>query len=161
VCEEHADALQTAFPTTPLGGSLLACAAVDAVIDVMQREQLVDHAADLGEFARPRVDALCERHVLLHGAHGRGASFTIDVGSRTRLTDADEPAAAIYRAAFERGLATITGNGFIRLAPPIVTTPELFVRALDILDCLARENAWFWVTISSSEKDINRIGKLC
>jgi 4-aminobutyrate aminotransferase-like enzyme len=30
--------------------------------------------------------------------------------------------------------ATITGAGFIRLAPPIVTTPELFVRALDILD---------------------------
>jgi 4-aminobutyrate aminotransferase-like enzyme len=134
VCEEHADALQTAFPTTPVGGSLMACAAVDAVIDVMQREQLVDHAADLGEFARPRVDALCERHVLLHGAHGRGASFTIDVASRTRLTDEDEPAAAIYRAAFERGLATITGSGFIRLAPPIVTTPELFVRALDILD---------------------------
>ncbi len=134
VREEHADALQAAFPTSPGGAEPMACAAIDAVVDVMQREQLVEHAADLGEFARRRVDALCESHVMLQGAHGRGASFTIDVAPVARSGHDEEPAAAIYRAAFERGLATITGPGFVRLAPPIVTTTEVFVRALDVLD---------------------------
>lgn len=134
VREEHADALQSAFPTSPVGGQPMACAAIDAVVDVMQREQLVDHAADLGVFASPRVDALCDSHVLLKRAHGRGASFTIEIASLARLDDDEEPAVAIYRAAFGRGLATITGPGFIRLAPPIVTTTEVFVRALDVLD---------------------------
>lgn len=134
VCEEHADALEAAFPTSPTGGNLMACAAVDAVIDVMQREQLVEHAADLGEFIRPRVDALCERHPLLQRVHGRGASFTIDIAPLAHTDGDDEPAAAIYRAAFGRGLVTLTGPGYIRLAPPIVITPDIFLRALDILD---------------------------
>jgi 4-aminobutyrate aminotransferase-like enzyme len=134
VCEEHADALEAAFPTSSAGGNPMACAAVDAVVDVMQREQLVEHAADLGEFIRPRVDALCERHPLLLRVHGRGASFTIDIAPRALSEGHDAPAAAIYRAAFGRGLVTLTGPGFIRLAPPIVITPEIFLRALDILD---------------------------
>jgi 4-aminobutyrate aminotransferase-like enzyme len=134
VREEHADALQAAFPTSPVGGEPMACAAIDAVVDVIQREQLVEHAADLGEFVRPRVDALCDSHMMLQHAHGRGASFTIDI-ARLALPGRDEdPAVAIYRAAFERGLATIAGPGFIRLAPPIVTTTDVFVRALDVLD---------------------------
>jgi 4-aminobutyrate aminotransferase-like enzyme len=134
VCEEHADALEAAFPSSPAGGNPMACAAVDAVVDVMQREQLVEHAADLGEFVRPRVDALCARHPLLQSVHGRGASFTIAIASSARAEGDYEPAAAIYRAAFERGLVTVTGPGFIRLAPPVVITPEIFLRALDILD---------------------------
>jgi glutamate-1-semialdehyde aminotransferase len=133
VREEHSDALEAAFPTSPVGGEPMACAAIDAVVDVIQREQLVEHAADLGEFARPRVDALCESHPMLQGAQGRGASFTIDIAPLARLCH-EEAAVAIYRAAFERGLATVTGPGFIRLAPPIVTTTEVFVRALDVLD---------------------------
>jgi 4-aminobutyrate aminotransferase-like enzyme len=134
VREEHADALQAAFPTSPMGGEPMACAAIDAVVDVIQREQLVEHAADLGEFARPRIDALCESHVMLQRAHGRGTSFTIDIAPLALVGGDEEPAAAIYRAAFERGLATITGPGFIRLAPPIVTTTDVLVRALDVLD---------------------------
>jgi 4-aminobutyrate aminotransferase-like enzyme len=134
VHEEHADALEAVVPTSLVGGNPMACAAIDAVVDVMQREQLVDHAADLGEFARPRVDAMCDGHELLAGVHGRGASFTVDIARLPQLVVDEEPAAAIYRAAFERGLATITGPGFIRLAPPIVITTALFARALDILD---------------------------
>jgi 4-aminobutyrate aminotransferase-like enzyme len=134
VCEEHADALETAFPTSAVGGNPMACAAIDAVVDVIQREQLVDHAADLGAFIRPRIDALCAHHPLLQRVHGRGASFTLETAPSARPDGDDEPAAAIHRAAFERGLVTLSGPGYLRLAPPIVITPEVFVRALDILD---------------------------
>jgi acetylornithine/N-succinyldiaminopimelate aminotransferase len=134
VHEEHAEALEVIVSMSSFGGSPMACAAINAVVDVMQSEQLVDHAAGLGEFARPRLDAVCEGHELLAGVHGRGASFTVDIARLPLHAGDEDPAASIYRAAFERGLATITGPGFIRLAPPIVITTALFARALDILD---------------------------
>jgi 4-aminobutyrate aminotransferase-like enzyme len=68
VCEEHADAPRPHFQPRRWGESD-GCAAVDAVIDVM-REQLVDHAADLGEFA-PAIDAQRASRSL-QCVHGRG-----------------------------------------------------------------------------------------
>lgn len=79
VKEELADAFAGSFPSTSYGGNPMACAAVSAVVELMQREQLVEHAAQLGEFALARLRELAERHPIVGDVRGKGALLAIEL----------------------------------------------------------------------------------
>lgn len=135
VKEELADAFAASFPSTSYGGNPMACAAVSAVVEVMQREQLVDHAAQLGEFALALLRELAERHPIVGDVRGKGALLAIELVKDRRTKEPFEEAGNfVYRHAFRHGVAWATAGSILRITPPIVMSTEVFAKGLEIVD---------------------------
>ncbi|MFD5425958.1 acetylornithine transaminase [Streptomyces sp. NPDC127084] len=115
-----ADLLTPGQHGSTFGGNPVACAAGLAVLETIEKEGLLAHAARMGARLRHGVEAL--RHPLVQEV--RGAGLLLGVA----LT---EPVAArIQRAAQDAGfLVNAAGPGVVRLAPAL-TVPEEQVDAL-------------------------------
>ena len=135
VRDEHAAALAASFPSTSYGGNPMGCAAVSAVVEVLQAEQLVEHCAALGEFALGRMRELAGRHPIVGEVRGRGTLLAIelvkDKGTKEPFVEAGN---YVYQAAFRRGLAWATAGHILRLTPPIVMSFELMAKGLEIVE---------------------------
>lgn len=127
--------LAAAFPSTSYGGNPMACAAVAEVIAVMREESIVEHCAELGEFALARLGELAERHEIVGEVRGRGALLAIElVTDRESRRPFNEAGNRVVQEAFRRGLALATAGNIVRLTPPIVMSTELFAKGVEILD---------------------------
>lgn len=98
---------------TTFGGNHLACAAVEAVLDVMERDSLLDNVNRVGEYLLDelkRIDGIKE-------VRGRGLMIGIEF---------DCPIKEIRsRLLFEERVFTgVSGTNVIRLLPPLVLTME-------------------------------------
>jgi acetylornithine/N-succinyldiaminopimelate aminotransferase len=106
------------------GGNPVACAAALTVLDVIERDGLLDHAAKVGEQLAAGIAAV--EHPLLAGVRGRGLWRAIAL--------AEPKAAAVEAAARDAGfLMNAVRPDTIRLAPPLIITPDevaSFVTAL-------------------------------
>jgi acetylornithine aminotransferase len=99
---------------TTFGGNPLASRAALAVLDALERERLVAHAADLGQ---QLLEGFRERLTGLPGVKEiRGLGLMIGI-------ELDRPCAELVRRALDRGLLiNVTAERVIRLLPPLVTT---------------------------------------
>ncbi|MCG3127849.1 MAG: [LysW]-aminoadipate semialdehyde transaminase [Phycisphaerae bacterium] len=112
-----ADSIKSGDLGSTFGGGPVACAALLAVLDEIQRENLVERAAELGRIMHDMLRVGPVSEVL-----GRGCL----IGLRVR-----PPAAALHAALLQRGFITGTSAdpGVVRLMPPI-NTPAEAVREL-------------------------------
>jgi acetylornithine aminotransferase/acetylornithine/N-succinyldiaminopimelate aminotransferase len=117
VAERAAELFQPGMHGTTFGGTPLACAAALAVLDVIEREQLLAHvtrssAGWIGAIERFAVDFPGQ----VRGVRGHG--FMIGV----QLTGEPGPLVAALR---ERGLlSAAAGGNVVRLLPPLNATVE-------------------------------------
>ncbi len=115
--------------------ALCATAAL-AEIETIETQGLVDHAAQLGEHAIGRLNAMKETHPLIGAAAGMGLHIGIDLvkDPDTRERAVDEAEIIMYKC-MEKGVAfkTIEGS-VITLRPSLLITREEMDRALDILE---------------------------
>ena len=127
--------LGAAFPSTSYGGNPMAMAAVGAVLAVLREEDLVSHCAALGQHALAGLAELQARHDLVGEVRGSGALLAAELVT-DRETRRPHPTAGnrVVQEAFRRGLALATSGHILRLTPPIVMSPELFTKGLEILD---------------------------
>ena len=111
-------------------GNPVAQAAALAVLDVIEDESVCDHAAQLGETMRARMESWQERWPQIGDVRGLGAMLAIELVSdpATRQPDADT-ATAVVETAAERGLlllkSGIYSNCIRVLAPLVLTDAEL------------------------------------
>jgi len=119
-------------------------AAALATLEVIEREQLVDNAARVGDYAIARLQEMKRRHRSIGDVRGRGLLLGVElVTDRDAKTPAPDAAERVLYAALSRGLSfkTTMGN-VLTLTPPLITTRAQMGQALDILDaCLASESA--------------------
>ena len=112
---------------TTFGGNHLACAAAIAVLDVMERDGLVENAATVGEYL------LGELHKIggLKEVRGRGLMIGIELdGSGSEFRK---------RLLFEKHIFTGgAGASTVRLLPALCLTRELADRFLDAFDATLR-----------------------
>jgi 4-aminobutyrate aminotransferase/(S)-3-amino-2-methylpropionate transaminase len=120
------------------GGNPVACAAALAVIEVFEREGLLERAQHLGAMALERMRGWEQRFELIGDVRGLGAMVAMElVRDRARRTPAAAEAAALLVEARHRGLILIKAglhDNVIRLLMPLVTTDEEMTRGLDIIE---------------------------
>jgi 4-aminobutyrate aminotransferase / (S)-3-amino-2-methylpropionate transaminase / 5-aminovalerate transaminase len=120
------------------GGNPIACAAALAVLDIYQREGLLERARVLGDMAHERMLRWQQSFPLVGDVRGLGAMMAVElVSDQKERTPATAEAAAVLVSARERGLILIKAglyDNVIRLLMPLVTTDEQMVRGLDILE---------------------------
>jgi 4-aminobutyrate aminotransferase/(S)-3-amino-2-methylpropionate transaminase len=121
------------------GGNPVAAAAALAVLDKIEREDLLAAARRTGEIVARRFGEMQARHEVIGDVRGRGAMWAMElVADRTTKEPlAAETMSAISRAALERGVIVLTAGTYgnvIRLLPPINIDPALLEEGLDLLD---------------------------
>lgn len=125
VGERAADLFQPGSHGTTFGGTPLACAAALAVLDVLEREQLLSHVSHA---SIPWLEALTKmmKEFPAHVVAVRGRGFLVGV----QMTADVAPYVAALR---ERGLlATPSGNNVIRLLPPLNTSAADLAQSVEI-----------------------------
>jgi 4-aminobutyrate aminotransferase len=118
------------------GGSPISCAAALATIDVIEREGLLQHAAEMGEYI---LDALAEmqaRHPTIGDVRGKGlmigVEFVLDKNTKEPAHDLAED---ITRRAFDKGVLMLPcGLSTIRLSPALNIPRPLVDEALAIFE---------------------------
>jgi acetylornithine/N-succinyldiaminopimelate aminotransferase len=121
---EAATLLGPGTHATTFGGNPVCCAAGLAVLDTIAADGLLDHAKRLGERLRRGIEALGSPLV----SHVRGAGLLLGV-----VLTAPRSAALTQRLAAEGYLTQAVQPDVLRLAPPLVLSPEqadAFVAAL-------------------------------
>jgi acetylornithine aminotransferase/acetylornithine/N-succinyldiaminopimelate aminotransferase len=123
--DRAAELFQPGHHGTTFGGTPLACAAALAVLDVIEREQLLAHVVRASPAWHEALDRLA-RDFAAHVAAVRGRGFLVGV----QMTS--DPAPWLVRLR-ERGLLAVSsGHNVIRLLPPLTATPAELARATEI-----------------------------
>jgi 2,2-dialkylglycine decarboxylase (pyruvate) len=135
VCAERGFLFYTTHASDPL-----AAAVALTVLDVIERDGLVERAAKLGDRLRDRLVDLQGRHDVVGDVRGRGLLQGIElVTDKATRTPADALGAAITSACLERGLhmniVQLPGmGGIFRIAPPLTISEADLDTGLDILE---------------------------
>ena len=124
--------------SSTLGGNPLSCAGSLAVFEIIEKEGLVEKAAVNGTYLKSRLLALKDKHDVIGDVRGLGLVCGIElVLDRKTKEPATDLAKDVVLRCVERGLMVgklgLHGN-VIRVAPPLVITPELIDRSIAILD---------------------------
>jgi 4-aminobutyrate aminotransferase/(S)-3-amino-2-methylpropionate transaminase len=121
------------------GGNPVAAAAALAVIEKIQREDLLSSARKVGAIIMQRFGELQERLGIIGEVRGRGAMCAIElVEDRSSKTPLDAAKmGAIARRCLENGVVILTAGTYgnvVRLLPPINIDEDLLRDGLDVLD---------------------------
>ena len=119
------------------GGNPVACAAGLAVLDVLEQEELQEHALRVGHHLLAGLRDLQARHALVGDVRGSGLFLGVElVRDRETLEPATEEASYVVNRLRERGILTGTDgphHNVIKLRPPLVFSEgdaDLFVATL-------------------------------
>lgn len=116
------------------GGNPVACAAGNAVLDVMQEEDLPGRARSLGERVMKVFHRLESEHAHVGDARGLGAMCGLEIVDPDTGGADPERAKRICSKALEDGLLIMTASGnVLRTLMPLVISDEDCDRALEIL----------------------------
>jgi acetylornithine/N-succinyldiaminopimelate aminotransferase len=126
VRENAAELFQPGSHGTTFGGTPLACAAALAVLDVIEREKLLDRVAFNSVPWHAALQQLAQDFpTQLLGVRGRGYLVGLQMAS-----DPAPYLAAIREAGM---LVPIAGGNVIRLLPPLTATTEELAKSVEIL----------------------------
>lgn len=127
VAKGYDELFQPGSHGTTFGGSPLACAAANAVIDIMESENLLDRINVQSPAWHSALQGLAERHPdKVSGLRG--------LGYHVALVMRKDPAPWIQLFR-ENGLLTVRGGAdAIRLMPPLTVTATELENAVDVID---------------------------
>src|SRR3954465_4589020 len=120
------------------GGNPLSCAAANAVIDILEKDNLLARANEIGQRFSARAKTWQSQFNLIGEVRGLGAMQALElVKSRDTREPAPEETKKFTQYCYEHGLITITAGSYgnvIRVLVPLVITDEQMDQALGILE---------------------------
>ncbi len=116
---------------TTYGGNPLACAAVCKVIELFEKENVLDNVNKTGAYLENRLDELVREFACVKQRRGVGLLQGIVF---------DRPVGEIIKRAMDEGLVLINaGTDIIRFVPPLIIKEEHVDEMIDILRRCIRE----------------------
>jgi 4-aminobutyrate aminotransferase len=124
--------------SSTMGGNPVSCAAVVAVIEIMQRERLAENAARIGAMMKARLLQMMERSPYIGDVRGMGLVMGVElVEDKAGKTPSPALTRKLIDLAAQNGLLIgsvgVFGN-VIRVAPPLVITEAEAHESLDIFE---------------------------
>ncbi len=121
------------------GGNPVAAAAALAVLDQIERDDLLTRSRATGAWILERLRRMQDRHDGIGDVRGRGMMTAIELVTdrSTRQPASAETMAAIGRVCLENGVIVLTAGTYgnvVRLLPPITIEDGLLDEGLDVLD---------------------------
>ena len=124
--DEVAQALKPGTHASTFGGNPLAAAAAVATFEMIDNQDLLSKACELGSHIMTRLGAMKEKFDCISEIRGRGLMIGIEL---------DIPGADIVSACLDKGLRiNCTHDTVLRFMPALTATQEQIDQALDILE---------------------------
>jgi acetylornithine/N-succinyldiaminopimelate aminotransferase len=132
--EEAAQAIHPGMHGTTFGGGPLACAVAVAVFDTIEKEHLLDHVNEVGNYFHQKLDQLKKKHVAITEVRGLGLMLAAEL-------DSAELAKTVLTEMLKRRiLINRTSETVLRFLPPFILGREHVDEAIDALDTILTEH---------------------
>ncbi len=129
--EEVAASLVPGKHATTFGGNAIACAAAIAVIEAIEEDNLMENAAELGQYAKDKLLELKQRHSIIDSVRSIGLMIGVQLTST---------GGEIVDKCLEKGLRiNCTQGTVLRFMPPMIVTKKQLDQAVEILDAVLTE----------------------
>jgi len=120
------------------GGNPIACATALKVLEIIERENIVEQAATLGKKLQKRLDEFYDRYEIIGDVRGKGPMLAMEL-VKDRKTKEPNPEAAskVMKTCLGAGLLTLKAGLYgncIRLHPPLTIDDELLEKGLAIME---------------------------
>ena len=120
------------------GGNPIACATALKVLELIERENVVEQAAALGKKLQKRLDEFYDRYEVIGDVRGKGPMLAMEL-VKDRKTKEPNPEAAskVMKTCLGAGLLTLKAGLYgncIRLHPPLTIEDELLEKGLAIME---------------------------
>jgi len=112
--EEVARVMHAGMHGTTFGGGPLACAVAIAVIDFMERENLLAHATEVGDYFQQQLRSLATRHSAIVDVRGKGLMIAAELDS------ADLAKLVVAEMLKRHILINCTSDTVLRFLPPYI-----------------------------------------
>jgi len=133
--EEVARSIHAGMHGTTFGGGPLACAVAVAVIDTIEKEGLLQHATEVGDYFQDQLRGLAKRHESIVNVRGKGLMVAAEVDS------AELGKLVVAEMLKRRILINCTSDTVLRFLPPYIVQREHIDTAIAALDQILSEHA--------------------
>ncbi|MCY1375575.1 4-aminobutyrate aminotransferase GabT [compost metagenome] len=124
-------------------GNTVSCAAALAVLDTIEKEGLLQHAAMVGKILRDGIAALAERHDAIGDVRGAGMFVGVElVADRVTRAPDRELTSRVVNLMRDKGVlisACAMGHNVLKIRPPLVLTAEQAAMVVETLDAALTE----------------------
>jgi 4-aminobutyrate aminotransferase-like enzyme len=119
-------------------GNTVSCAAALAVLDTIEQEGLIAHAAKTGDELRQGIAALAQRHQAIGDVRGIGMFVGVEIVSDRATREADrETTSRVVNLLRDKGIllsACAKGHNVLKIRPPLVLTSEQVAMVIQGVD---------------------------
>ena len=133
--EEAARAIHPGMHGTTFGGGPLACAVALAIIDTIEKDNLLEYVTGIGTYFRNQLTALAKKHPAVVDVRGLGLMLAIELDS------ADLAKQVVADMLARRILINRTNETVLRFLPPYILKKEHIDTAIAALDEIFTERA--------------------
>jgi len=144
--ERAASAITPGMHGTTFGGGPLACAVASAVLDTMQRDNLLYHIEEVGGFFKAQLQELQTKHDCVTDVRGLGLMLGIELNSAEL---AKRVAAQMME---QRIIINRTSETVLRFLPPYILEKKHVEIAIDALNEILKANTELAGVSSAGEK---------
>src|SRR5712671_6438313 len=143
ICMTHAEIMNwvPGSHASTFGGNPVCIAAAQATLDVIEKEDLLNHSTEVGAHMMKRMATWPSKLKLVGDVRGRGLMIGVDIvkDKASKEYGAVERDKIVERA-FEHGVLFLgCGPSSIRLCPPLVVTKEEADVAMDVLEACIQQ----------------------
>jgi len=135
VREQFKEALQQTQPSSTHGGQPGSCAAALAVLETIEADGLLEHAATVGAACLARMLEICDAHPSVGDARGKGMLMALEFVKDGETREPNVEAGQLfYKECLQRGLVVSGGGHAVRVCPPITISEATALRGFDIVE---------------------------
>lgn len=120
------------------GGNPIASATAMKVIEIIEREKIVEKAARLGGKLRKRLDEMKEEYEFIGDVRGKGPMLAMEfVKDKETKEPYPDASSKVLNSALSKGLLLLRAglyNNCVRLHPPLTIEDKHIEKGLDILE---------------------------